>query len=212
MRTSTFRTLAAAAVCAALSGCVSCSGGGETDEWTQNEVLQRMQRQPKFKYFQRNDFFEDGRAMRTPPAGTVSREQYEMYAPYGTGMNPDGTFVAHMPVQPDMELMELGRKNYQIVCAACHGMAGDGQSMVAMNMALMPPPSFHSEKLKTKPDGYIYAVASNGYGAMPPFAWRLTPRERWAIVAYIRALQYSQAVPLAEAPANIRAELMKEGQ
>ena len=66
--------------------------------------------------------------------------------------------------------------------------------------------------LKGKPDGYIYQVASNGYGLMPPFGWRLTPKERWAVVAYIRALEYSQSAPLAEAPANERANLMKEAQ
>lgn len=190
----------------------ACSGGTEDDEMTQNEVFQRMQRQPKFKTYQRNDFYEDRRAMRPPPAGTLSREQYAAQEPHGSGLNPDGTFVATMPIQPDMELLALGRKNFQITCAACHGLAGDGQSMVAVNMALMPPPSFHSEKLRSREDGYLYQVISNGYGVMPPFAFRFTPKDRWAIVAYIRALQYSQSVSLAEAPADVREKLMKEGQ
>ncbi|MBX5480508.1 MAG: cytochrome c [Myxococcaceae bacterium] len=178
---------------------------------TQNEVFQRMQRQPKFKYYQRNDFFEDGRAMRLPPANTVSRENWESEQ-IGTGLNPDGTFVETIPFKVDMATLELGRKNFQIVCAACHGLAGDGQSMVAANMALAPPPSFHSEKLKGKPDGYIFQVATHGYGMMPPFGWRLTPKERWAVVAYIRALEYSQSAPIAEAPADIQAKLMQEAQ
>ena len=99
-----------------------------------------------------------------------------------------------------------------LTCATCHGLAGDGQSMVAVNMALMPPPSFQSEKLRAQPDGYFYEVISHGYGVMPPFGWRMTPTERWAVVAYVRALQYSQAVPLAEAPSEVRARLLREGQ
>ena len=81
-----------------------------------------------------------------------------------------------------------------------------------MNMALMSPPSFHSDKLRGKPDGYFFEVITNGYGAMPAQAFRFTPRERWAVVAYVRALQYSQHVPIAEAPADIRQRLMREGQ
>lgn len=203
------KSLVALSMSAAVLG---CDGGTETDEMTQNEVFQRMQRQPKYKYYQRNDFFEDRRAMRTPPAGTLSRQQYAAYAEYGSGRNPDGTFVQTMPIQPDAELMTLGRKNFQIVCAACHGLAGDGQSMVATNMALMPPPSFHSEKLRNATDGYFYSVIGEGYGVMPGFDWRFTPKDRWAVVAYVRALQYSQAVPLAEAPPEVRAQLLKEAQ
>ena len=198
------------ALCA-LAFVAGCNSSNEDTVWSQNEVLQRMQRQPKFKYYQRNDFFADNRAMRTPPSGTISVEQFANMS-VGVGVNPDGSFVEKIPVPVDMALLETGRKNFQIVCAACHGIAGDGQSMVAVNMALANPASFHSEKLKGKPDGYIYQVASNGYGLMTPFGWRLTPKERWAVVAYIRALEYSQSAPLAEAPANERANLMKEAQ
>lgn len=199
--------LALAVAASALGAC----NGDETDEWTQNEVFQRMQRQPKYRYYQRNDFFEDKRAMRLPVEGTVSRENYLAHQ-LGSGRNEDGTFVENIPFQVDMQTMELGRKQFQIVCAACHGLAGDGQGLVATNMALANPVSFHSDKLKNKADGYIYTVAGEGYGLMPPFAWRLTPKERWAIVAYVRALQYSQAVPLAEAPADVKAQLAKEGR
>lgn len=195
----------------ALGLLAACHPSDEDTEWSQNEVFQRMQRQPKFKYYQRNNFYPDNRAMRTPPGGTLSQEQYQAES-IGTGLNPDGTFVERIPFQVDQATLELGRKDFQIVCAACHGIAGDGQSMVAMNMALANPASFHSEKLKGKPDGYIYQVATNGYGLMPPFGWRLTPKERWAVVAYIRALEYSQSAPLAEAPPEVRAQLMKEAQ
>jgi mono/diheme cytochrome c family protein len=198
------------AVIAAGGGCESAD---ETDALSQNEIFQRMQRQPKFRSYQRNDFYEDQRAMRPPPPGTVSREEYlAARENVGTGLTPAFTFVEKIPIPVDQALLELGRRNFDVVCATCHGIAGDGRSMVALNMSLMAPPTFHSEKLRAKPDGYFFEVISNGFGAMPAQAWRFKPRERWAVVAYVRALQYSQHLPLAEAPADIRQRLMREGQ
>ena len=151
--------------------------------------------------------------MRPPPPGTVSREEYlAARENVGTGLTPAFTFVEKIPIPVDQALLELGRRNFDVVCATCHGIAGDGRSMVALNMSLMAPPTFHSEKLRAKPDGYFFEVISNGFGAMPAQAWRFKPRERWAVVAYVRALQYSQHLPLAEAPADIRQRLMREGQ
>lgn len=207
MKTPAFAVMAA--LCAALV--TGCNPADENDEWSQNEVFQRMQRQPKFKSYQRNDFYEDRRAMRHPPTGTVSREWFAQHARGGQGM-ADGTFIQQIPVPVNEALLRMGKKQFDITCATCHGLAGDGDSMAARNMALMPPPSFQSEKLRGVPDGYIFEVISNGYGVMPPFAWRMTPTERWAVVAYVRALQYSQAVPLAEAPSDVRAKLVREGQ
>jgi mono/diheme cytochrome c family protein len=195
---------------AAASGCKSAD---ETDEWSQNEIFQRMQRQPKFRSYQRNDFYEDLRAMRPPPEGTVSREAYAAGQGHiDTGTTPALTFVERIPIPVEEPLLALGRKNFEVVCATCHGIAGDGRSMVALNMSLMQPPTLHSEKLRAKPDGYFFEVITSGFGAMPAQAWRFTPRDRWAVVAYVRALQYSQHVPIAEAPPDIRQRLMREGQ
>lgn len=193
------------------AGATGCQPADETTEWSQNEIFQRMQRQPKYRSYQRSEFFSDGRAMRQPPTGTVSREWYASHQQGGSGMQ-DGMFVQQIPIPVTEALLREGKKQFDITCAACHGLAGDGQSMVAVNMALMPPPSFQSEKLRGQPDGYFFEVISHGYGVMPPFAWRMTPTERWAVVAYVRALQYSQAVPLAEAPPEVRARLLGEGQ
>jgi mono/diheme cytochrome c family protein len=195
---------------AALLGAVAASGcnDGESGDLTQDEIFHRMQKQQKYRPYQHNPFYADGRAMRVPPAGTLSRQDYQRGERFGPGgLLADGTFVESLPVPVDMDLLRLGRKQYDITCAACHGLVGDGQSMVAVNMALAAPVSFHSDKLRTKPDGYIYEVISHGYGVMPGFAWRFSPEERWAVVAYIRVLQYSQNVPLAEVPAEIRATL-----
>ena len=204
------RLLWALALTAAAAG---CQRADETDELSQNEIFQRMQRQPKFRSYQRNDFYEDLRAMRMPPPGTVSREAFGAgQGNIDTGLTPSRTFVEKIPFPVDQGLLEVGRKNFDVVCGTCHGLAGDGRSMVAMNMALMAPPTLHSEKLRAKPDGYFFEVITNGFGAMPAQGWRWTPRERWAVVAYVRALQYSQHVPIAEAPADIRQRLMREGQ
>ncbi len=196
------------AIAALGTGCSNSEG-----EFGQNEIFQRMQLQQKYRSYQRNTFFEDQRAMRVPPVGTLSREDYAAGQPYGTGRIP-GTenYVENIPVPVDMKLLEKGRKNFDIVCASCHGLVGDGQSLAAVNMALAAPASLHSEKLRGKPDGYIYYVVGHGYGVMPGFDWRFTPEDRWAVVAYVRALQYSQNVPLAEAPADVRTQLMREGQ
>jgi mono/diheme cytochrome c family protein len=191
-------------------GLTGCQPANETDEWSQNEVFQRMQRQPKYRVYQRNDFFADKRAMRHPPVGTVSREWFGAHRVPG-GLR-DGAFVDQGPLRVTEALLAVGKKHFDIVCATCHGLAGDGQSLVAVNMALTPPPSFHAEKLRNQPDGHFYEVITHGYGVMPPFGWRMTPTERWAVVAYVRALQYSQAVPLADAPAEVRTRLLREGQ
>jgi mono/diheme cytochrome c family protein len=193
----------------AVAACSPQSTADTEDTLTQNEIFQRMQRQPKYLPYQASRFFADGRAMRTPPSGTVSREAWSMGQRYPHGVNPDMSFVEHVPIEVDLATLELGRKNFDIVCAACHGLAGDGQSIVATKMSMAPPPSFHSPKLRNKSDGYFYMVIDQGYGVMPAFGWRLNPRENWAVVAYIRALQYSQFAPLAEAPPDVRAQLQE---
>jgi mono/diheme cytochrome c family protein len=197
---------------AATAGCEQEEEGGGWANF-QNFIFQRMQKQPKFLPYQRNDFYEDLRAMRPPPPGTLSREAYGgSQGGIDTGRTPNLTYVEKIPVPVNEELLAAGRRHFQIVCATCHGLAGDGRSVVAMNMALMPAPSFHSEKLIGKPDGYIFEVISDGYGAMPAQGWRFPPKDRWGVVAYVRALQYSQHVPIAEAPPDVRSRLMREAQ
>jgi cytochrome c len=108
-----------------------------------------------------------------------------------------------MPVT--RKLLELGRKRFDITCATCHGPLGDGESIVARQMALHPPPSLH--RYVNKPSGYFYEVITKGFGMMASYAAELNVEERWAIVAYIRALQLSQLTPVGELPANERQRL-----
>jgi mono/diheme cytochrome c family protein len=109
-----------------------------------------------------------------------------------------------------MELLERGRERYAIFCTPCHGIQGDGNGMVAMR-GMKHPPSFHDERLRRDPSGYFYDVITNGFGAMYPYSAQIPPRDRWAIVAYLRALQLSRNAHVGELPADLREKLMAEG-
>lgn len=168
-----------------------------------------MERQPKFKPFAANSQFEDGRAMRTPPAGTIPREQQTMRPDITLGQDANGALVTAIPIPVTRELMDEGRTKFEIHCAICHGLIGDGVSMVSTQMSLRPPPNLH--KLRNASPGHIFQVASQGFGMMASYAAELTPKERWAVVAYIEALRRSQAATLAEAPPDIQKQLRAEG-
>jgi mono/diheme cytochrome c family protein len=150
-----------------------------------------LDRQPKLKPYAVSDISPDGRAMRAPPAGAVPRER-ELTA-------------AAPPVT--RALLSLGRARFDVVCAPCHGASGDGDSVIAGKMGLRPPPSLHEPRIRALGDDAIDGVIRDGYGLMPRLSMHLDPRERWAVVAYVRALQLSQSLPLADAPAKVRAEL-----
>ena len=158
------------------------------------DPLMRMNEQKKAKPFAYTPFFADGRVNRVPPMGTVPREKM---------------LEVEMQTQPvyTTELLHQGRRRYEIVCATCHGFTGEADSIVAGNMALRPPPSFHEDRLKQKDDRYIYDAISKGYGMMPAFP-EISAQERWAVVAYVRALQLSQRAALAEAPAEEQQQLL----
>ncbi len=170
-------------------------------------VFDPMQQQQKEKPYRRNPFYADGLAMRTPPEGTLPRE-VPVALPLVTGGGPAGKLLDRIPVPVTRQLVETGRKRYEIVCAACHGLLGDGQSAVARNMSLRPPPSLH--QFRQFPDGWYYQVVSLGFGLMPSYAAELPVEERWAIVAYVRALQLSQAAALGQVPPAERRRLEEE--
>ena len=170
-----------------------------------NEQLQRMVEQRRFRAYSENDFFEDGRAMRTPPPGTVPREKN---APTQAG--PPDLQPAALPKPIPLAMLRAGQREFQVTCAACHGLLGDGNSVVAKKMSLRAPPSLHD--FADRPDGFFYSVISDGYGLMPSFAEHIAPQTRWAVVAYIRALQLSQRAPLSDAPAPAQAQLLLESR
>jgi hypothetical protein len=165
-------------------------------------------RQRKALRYKQSSFYDDGLSMRAPPAGTVPRERITLNPRLTTGREPDGpmqpngeplpVYATNIPVPLTRKLLDLGRKRYDITCGTCHGVLGDGDSIVARQMSLRPPPSLH--KYVDRPAGYIYEVATKGFGMMASYAAELTVEERWAVVAYIRALQLSQMTAAAELP------------
>jgi len=188
------RTLLVIAALGLLAGC-----GAE-------DPLQRMQIQPKYVWYNPNPIFPDGRAMRTPPEGTVPRERLSLIG-IENARGQDGQYLTALPVKLTPELLAKGQKRFNITCATCHGMVGDGQSIVARNMALRPPPSLHLPKYQGKSVGYFYDVITNGYGLMASYANEIPEEERWAVVAYVQALQLSQNATLDKVPADERAKL-----
>ena len=181
----------------------------------ENILDQMADSQPKANRYRESKFYADGLTMKAPPEGTVPRERITLNPVLTTGREPDGpiqtngeplpVYVKAVPMPVTRKLLELGRKRYDITCGTCHGPLGDGDSIVARQMALRPPPSLH--RYIEKPAGYIYEVATKGFGMMASYAAELTVEERWAVVAYIRALQLSQNTPAAELPPAVRQQL-----
>jgi mono/diheme cytochrome c family protein len=170
-------------------------------------------RQPRVQNYSESEFYADGMGMREPPQGTVPRERVVLNPALATGkiMGPDGkeSYVTTFPLKVDRPLVALGKKRFDITCGTCHGPVGDGDSIVARQMSLRPPPSLHN--YIDRPPGYIYEVITKGFGLMASYAGELPVRERWAVVAYVRALQLSQATPLAKAPPEAQSKLPPPG-
>ncbi|HWE22718.1 MAG TPA: cytochrome c [Myxococcales bacterium] len=187
---------------AALAAC--CALAGACADTT---IVDPMERQPRGRAFAANPFFEDGRAMRTPPPGTVPRERIVQNPALTQGRVGDND-VTEIPIQLTRTVLETGHKKFDIYCGTCHGLLGDGRSPVAANMSLRLPPNLHERRGMAV--GHYYQVIANGFGLMPGYAAELTVQERWAVVAYLRALQLSQNAPLALAPPDEREKLSRE--
>jgi mono/diheme cytochrome c family protein len=168
-----------------------------------------MVTQPKLKPYQESSFFVDGQSSRPLVAGTVARGQLDLDPAYYKGKLGD-LLVDKIPAKVDRAFLVRGQERYNIYCSPCHSRSGDGRGMIVQR-GFPPPPSFHTERLLDAPPGHYFNVISNGYGAMYSYASRIPTDDRWAIVAYIRALQLSQNASLEDLPAERRSELEKEG-
>lgn len=177
-------------------------------------------RQPRERAYEVSRFFADGLAMRPAPKGTVARERRGLDFTVSTGYaRPEGRpapsgdvvrpYATSIPVPLTRALLAAGRSRFEVTCGACHGVVGDGRSVVARQMALRPPPSLHA--YADRPPGFFFETITNGFGLMRSYAAELDEQERWAVVAYLRALMLSQAIPIASAPPEIRAQLEREG-
>lgn len=174
-----------------------------------------MQDQPRYKAFKKSEFFSDSRAMRDLPEGTVARGNLREDKAFFTGKKenagttgaatatanaaasgtgganefPDA--ITEFPLPVTKELLDRGEQRYKIFCIVCHGPVGGGDGMV-VRRGYPQPPSYHNERLQNAPVGHFYDVITNGWGKMNSYASQVPPADRWAIVAYIRALQISQ--------------------
>ena len=197
-------TIAAAAVCLlAAAGC-----------------RQEMAKQPRYNPLAASDFFGDGRSARTPEPGTVPRggpANESLFYP-DVGKSPEPRWAASVvglgagspfnvtaayggaygfPVRVDYTLLKHGQERFNIYCAVCHDRVGAGHGKI-VERGYLHPPSYHIDRLRQAPLMHFYDVVSNGYGAMPSYSDKLSPDDRWAVIAYVRALQLSQDMPYAD--------------
>lgn len=163
---------------------------------------QDMANQPRHEPLEASPFFKDGRSSRPPVPGTVARGQLNEDDHLYTG-KVNGQLAVAFPFPVTREVMERGRERFGIYCTPCHGALGDGRGMI-VSRGLKQPPSFHIDRLREMPPGHFFDVMSNGLGAMQDYSAQINVHDRWAIVAYIRALQLSQNATLNDVPAAER--------
>ena len=184
---------AGAACCAlAISGC-------------DYSLRQDMANQPYNRPLSPSDFFADGRSERpllenTVAHGALENDVYNVAKDY-----------AGYPLPVNEKLLQRGQDRYKIFCAPCHGLQGDGNGMAAVR-GMKHPPSYHIDRLRQAPNGYFYDVMTNGFGAMYSYSERIPPSDRWAIIAYVRALQLSRNAKSSDLPESLRQKLANSAE
>lgn len=166
---------------------------------------QDMHDQPRYRPLSASTFFEDGSSARPLVPGTVARGELRTDTLLYTGM-VDGEPATMFPFPITRDIMARGRERFDIFCAPCHGRTGRGDGMIVQR-GFRRPPTYHSDRLRSEPPGHFFDVMTNGFGAMPPYASQVPVRDRWAIAAYIQALQLSQHATPDDVPAEARGEL-----
>lgn len=175
-------------------------------------IVQDMDNQPKFGPQSRNRLFADRRAMRPPVAGTVARGELRDDDRLHRGAVGE-VWVEQIPVPVTEQLLRRGRERYDVYCSPCHGLAGYGDGMVAKRAEALqegtwtPPSSFHTELVRGRAVGHLYNSITNGIRSMPAYGPQVAVEDRWAIVAYLRALQRSQSATVEDVPPELRAQL-----
>jgi mono/diheme cytochrome c family protein len=166
---------------------------------------QEMANQPSHAPLEKSAFFKDGQAARRLPDGVVARGAGDRDSFFFTG-KINGKLVDAFPFAVTADVLARGRERYEIYCSPCHDRLGTGRGMI-VRRGYRQPRSFHVEALRTAPAGHFFEHMTMGFGAMPSYAQQITARDRWTIVAYIRALQLSRNAPIAELPAEDRRKL-----
>jgi len=175
-------------------------------------IIPDMDNQPKFRAQARNPLFADRRAMRPPVRGTVARGALVSDPVVATGRVGED-WVEVIPVSLNTGVLERGRERYDIFCSPCHGLSGHGDGMVAkradelLEGTWTPPTSFHTALTRERAAGHLFNTISNGIRNMPAYGPQIPVDDRWAIVAYVKALQRSQNATIDDVPADIRSQL-----
>jgi len=176
------------------------------------EIFPDMNRQPKLRPQVPNEFFGSGRSSQLPVVGTIAREDMN-YAdiPMNTGKETGTTnFVENIPVPVTRALLERGQQRFNINCSPCHGEQGDGKGITVRVGAMPPTPkNLHDKAYIVMKDGELFNTISNGKGLMGPYGANVTVEDRWAIIAYVRALQLSQLGTIDDVPEQNRSTLKK---
>jgi mono/diheme cytochrome c family protein len=180
---------------------------GQTSTRPPLRAFDDMHDQPRYNPQAESRFFADGRTMRPVPAGTV---------PWGrSALRPDESFlhrddawyaVAELPVPITRELLRRGQRQYNSFCLVCHDATGSGNG-ITVDYGMIAPPSFHTERARNMPPGEIFQIITEGRGLMGPYGDKIKPEDRWAVVAYMRALQRAHAATIEDVPAQLRTEL-----
>jgi mono/diheme cytochrome c family protein len=186
-----------------LVGLVACQG--QLSEDPPFDPNPNMDNQPKKDPQEPSPVFADGRAERMPVSGTMAREDLQNDPVFFLGKNADGSWVQNNPRPIDKALLQRGQERYNIYCGVCHDRVGTGKGVVTPPNyeGMVPPPSYHDDRIRSLTDGQIFDVITNGVRTMPSYRHQVTPEDRWAIVAYLRALQRSQRTTLEDVPSDI---------
>jgi mono/diheme cytochrome c family protein len=185
-------------------------------------IIPDMDNQARYKPQMEAPLFADDRAMRTPPTGTVARGQLNEDDYYFRGI-VNGAWATALPPQIEIndELLKRGQERFTIHCAVCHGDDGYGQGIIDKRASSLmaggsaqwtSPPSYHTDTIRSRPVGHIFNTITNGIRTMPPYGPQISVADRWAIVAYVRALQLSQYATLDDVPPDVRRELELRAQ
>ncbi|MFH2055800.1 MAG: cytochrome c [bacterium] len=172
-----------------------------------------MDQQPRYEPQAESKLFEDGASMREPVPGTVARgELFADDAFYRGHFGPleDSNWVKKNPTEITLASLKRGQERFDIYCSPCHSKIGDGRGIMVQR-GYLPPPDFHQDRIRAFDDGYIFDVITHGVRNMPAYAHQIPPEDRWAIVAYVRALQRSQNAKLDDVPVELRDKVKQGG-
>ena len=194
-------------IMALLGGMVLAGCRGSTSEKPPVHLNLNMDYMERYGPQEASGFFEDGRTMRPPVPGTVARGMLKDDTRFYQGVEADGSYVQDIPVPITEAFVKRGRERYNIYCAVCHGKAGDGQGIVMTGGYGFAAIGYHNDRLRQIENGYLYEVIANGIRTMPAYGQQIPVADRWAITAYMRALQRSQNATEGDIPAGILADI-----